>query len=684
MGVSIEQLKKYIDFDWDAEQLAHNLTMAGIAIEGISEMANDKLLELDLTPNRADCMGWINLAREVAALTGTGIMIPPVHIIENGEAIDDYVTIEIADQDLCKRYAARIIKNIQIKDSPGWMQTALIKAGIRPINNVVDVTNYVMLETNQPLHAFDYDLLGAAKQILVRRAYQGERFITLDSIERELDKEMLVITNGTKPIALAGVMGGENTEINESTTTVLLESANFLGTSIRKTSRKLGLRSDSSMRFEKNVDPNGVLYAVNRAIQLIHELAGGEVVKGIYDVYPQPVEPLSIQFRPDRVNFLLGTDLNKADIKLYLDRLGFTVTETGKDLLVKAPTYRPDISIEADLIEEIARLHGYDKIPATLSYGVTQAGGLNDEQYFRGRIQDILAERLQEVVNFTFINPLSFDLIGLEKQDELRNAIKIANPLSEEQAVMRTLLLPGLLRNIKDNLARKNDSLGFFELGTVFYPTGKTLPREILKVGAIAAGYTETSWRKNEVAMDYFYLKGIAEDLLNNLGIRGAVFTAAFHPAFHPGRTASIHAGGHKIGIMGEIHPQVCENYNIKTRATAFEFDASILHQLSRAVRMTKEITRFPSIKRDIAMVLPNSVAYAEVKELIEADQSGLLQEVNIFDVYTGGQVPDGYKSMAFNLLFRSSEKTLSDNEVNPLVEDILTRMKNRWRASQR
>ncbi len=681
MGVSINQLKKYVQFDQTAEQLAHNLTMAGIAIEGVENIGDDQLLELDLTPNRADCLGWINLAREISALTGSELTTPETFIKENEELIEDYITINIDAAHLCKRYAARVIKDITIKASPEWLQTALNKAGIRPINNVVDITNYVMLETNQPLHAFDYELLGEHKQILVRQAHAQEPFTSLDSIARQLDEDMLVITNGEKPIALAGVMGGENTEINDQTRVVLLESANFLATNIRKTSKQLGLRSDSSTRFEKGVDPNGVIYAVDRAAQLIHELAGGEVVKGICDVYPETVEPLIILLRPEKVNNLLDTNISAIEIKSYLEKLRFKVTENEDGFLVQVPTYRPDISIEVDLIEEVARLHGYDKIPATLSYGTIQPGGLNAVQQFRNHIQNILARNLLEVINFSFINPASFDLIRLSGEDKLRNCVKVANPLSEEQAVMRTLLLPGLLKNISDNLARKNENLAFFEMGTVFYPTKKALPQEVLKLGAVVAGNFETNWLKNEVPMDYFYLKGLVEDLLNNLGIREFTFVAAEHPAFHPGKTAMVMSGDKEIGIIGEIHPETCKNYDIKIRATAFDFDVTTLFNLSKPTKMTKEITRYPGIKRDIAVIIPQTVTYLEANDVIKADKSGFLQEVGIFDVYTGDQVPEGYKSMAFRLLFRSNEKTLTENEVNPLVEEILLKLKNQWGA---
>ncbi|MGB4302342.1 MAG: phenylalanine--tRNA ligase subunit beta, partial [Syntrophomonadaceae bacterium] len=384
MGVSTNWLKKYVDYKWSAEELAEALTMAGIAIEGIDDVDGDKVLDLDLTPNRGDCLGMINLAREVAALTGAQVNIPEIKIEESPEHISSYVDVEIDDPDLCRRYAARVVTNVKIGTSPAWMQDALMHSGIRPINNVVDVTNYVMLETNQPLHAFDYRLLAEDKRIVVRRANSGEKFTTLDGVERILEDSMLVITDGKKPVALAGIMGGQNTEINDNTTTVLLESANFDPVNTRRTSHKLALRSDSSMRFEKGVDINGAVFAINRAAQLIQELAGGQVVAGVCDVYPKPFSPLTIKLRPQRVNELLGTDLTPEQVIAYLQRLSFTVKQSkSKGLLeVVVPTYRPDLQIEEDLIEEVARLHGYNLIPSQMPSGAS-SGGLTPYQKFQ-------------------------------------------------------------------------------------------------------------------------------------------------------------------------------------------------------------------------------------------------------------------------------------------------------------
>jgi len=478
MGVSINWLRKYVDFDLTSADLAHKLTMAGIAVEGVEEKDDDSIMELDLTPNRGDCLGMINLAREVAAITGNKLQIPHNDLSNEGTEVNDYIKINIQDTDLCPRYSARVIKNVVIKPSPDWMQQALINSGIRPINNVVDITNYVMLETNQPLHAFDYDLIGEDKQILVRRAASGEKIVTIDEALHELEADMLVITNGYKPVALAGVMGGHDSEINEKTTTVLLESANFNPVNIRRTSRKVNLRSDSSMRFEKGVDPNGTVMALNRAAQLMVDLADGEVVPGIIDVYPAPIKPATIKLRTQKVNRLLDTSLSTEDIQGYMQKLSFPVTRKGDVLLVETPTYRPDLQLEVDLIEEVARLYGYNNIPDYLPLTSATGGGLTAYQIFRDKLRSNLAQNMYEVINYSFINPDAFDRIMLPDDHILRQVVKVANPLSEEQSVMRTTLLPGLLSTISRNAARRNYNLSFFELGAIFIPSQGTLPQK--------------------------------------------------------------------------------------------------------------------------------------------------------------------------------------------------------------
>ncbi|HZJ84871.1 MAG TPA: phenylalanine--tRNA ligase subunit beta [Syntrophomonadaceae bacterium] len=674
MNVSLNWLKNYVDINIDEEELAHKLTMAGVAVEGIEKVDTDHVLELDLTPNRGDCLGLINIAREISAITGSQLKIPDIKIKENHENINDYIDIEIADQNLCKRYAARLVKNVQIKPSPTWLQEALTNSGIRPVNNVVDVSNYVMLETNQPLHTFDYDLLGS-KKILVRRALEQEEILTLDESKRKLDGDMLVITNGEKPVAVAGVMGGYNSEINDNTVNVLIESANFSATSVRKTSQKLGLRSDSSIRFEKGVDVNGTIFAVNRAAQLIQKLAEGEVVAGILDVYPQPITNHTIFLRAEKVNDLLGTNLSIGEMEEYLLSLDFKIEKEKNKLIVEIPTYRPDLEIEVDLIEEIARLHGYDNIAATLPEGVTTQGGLDDYQLFRKKTSTLLAKNMLEVINYSFINNNMLDKLLIPGDSHLRQVVKVANPLSEEQGVMRTLLLPSLLTNIAQNLARRNENLSFFELGSVFIPREGDLPTERLKLGAIVSGSSEVNWLKHKIDYDFFYLKGILENFLDGIGLKEYEFMTFSNPSYHPGRTAKLLIKDIEVGVLGEIHPTVLDNFDIKQAVCAFELDLDTLYELMEDKMGLETITKYPAVERDIAIVVHNDITAKQILNKIKKNGTEILQDVIVFDLYTGEQVPDEHKSLALKLKFQAFNKTLTENEVNQVVDNILNKL---------
>ena len=684
MVVSINWLKDYVDFDWSPEDLAHHLTMAGIEVEGIDVVGGDHTLELDLTPNRGDCLGMINLARELAAVQGKEVKIPELHVEENDEDIQQYIDVEINNPDLCRRYAARMVKNVTVKPSPDWMQERLIASGIRPINNVVDVTNFVLLETNQPLHAFDYDLLGEQKKIIVRTARPGESIITLDDIERPLSTDMLLITESDQPVALAGIMGGQNSEIQANTTRVLIESAWFNGVNIRRTSRKLALRSESSIRFEKGADINGILYAADRAAQLIAELGDGEVVGGVVDCYPDPQLPIHVSLRPQRVNQLLGIELDKDTIRSLIQRLGFRISEEEGVFKVYIPTYRPDITMEVDLIEEVARLYGYDKIPAVLPNMSTTQGGLDPYQRFIEHIKTILSAQLYEVVNYSFISPKYFSMLHIPEDDKLREVVHIANPLSEEYSVMRTLLLPGLLDTMSRNLARKNNNLAMFEVGSVFHPSAGSLPDEVSKVGAIVAGKTESNWIQNAVSMDFFYLKGIVERLLYKLGIPAASWVENKEPYYHPGRSAMIVVEDRVIGTMGEIHPAVRAEFDIRPRACAFELDVKNLFELSRSPAMRQQIARYPSIERDLAIIVDDSVKAVDMLAVIKQHGQPLLQDVVVFDIYTGDQVPRGSKSAAFRLTFQSIERTLNEEEVNVCMDEIMQALADKMGAELR
>lgn len=684
MHASINWLKEYVDFAWTGEELAHRLTMAGIAIEEVEQVGDDAIMGLDLTPNRGDCLGIINLAREVAALNGNEISLPAIDIHETQESIGDHIKVEISAPDLCPRYTARLVRNVRIKPSPPWMQARLQSCGVRPINNVVDATNYVMLECNQPLHAFDYDLLSEAKTILVRRAESGEKITTLDGVERELNEDSLLITDNGRPVALAGIMGGQNTEIGENTVNVLLESAYFQNTGIRKTSRMVGLRSDSSIRFEKGTDVNGVVFAVNRAACLLQELGDAEVVGGVADCYPHPINPNQVLLRPERVNYLLGTELRDEQIREYIDRLRFLYHLQDRDLLVTVPSYRPDIEMEVDLIEEVARLHGYENIPAQLPGGITTQGGLTRLQRFRDRLTRFMAESFYEAVTYSFVSTRYFDMLSLPADSPLREVVAIANPLSEEQAVMRTLLLPALLDTVSRNLARKNSNLAFFELGSVFYPRPQSQPEEVLKLGAVVTGRAEGNWLKSGAEMDFYYLKGMVESLLTNLGIEGVEWTECDDVSYHPGRSARLLCGEVEIGVLGEIHPLVRQNFDIKPRACGLELDVHKMFALSQLKVMTAGIPRYPAVERDVAIIVSENVKAAQAEAVIKRAGGELLRIVSIFDVYTGEQVAAGYKSMAYKMSFQSDQRTLTEAEVNSLMEDIRAALGSELQAVSR
>lgn len=671
MRVSLNWLKEYVDIEIPAEELARKLSMAGILVEGIDYINDDVVMELELTPNRGDCSGMINVAREAAAVTGGRLHLPEARPVESGELVKDCIKVTIEAPDLCRRYAARVLRNVKIGPSPDWLQERLEKAGIRSINNAVDVTNYVMLETNQPLHAFDYDLL-EGQEIIVRRPRDGETIVTLDEIERPLQPDMLVIADARKPVALAGIMGGNNSEVSEKTVNVLLESANFNGVNIRRTARTLGMRTEASMRFEKGVDPEGAVFAVDRAAALIQELCGAEVVSGVCDAYPVPAEPRQISLSPARVNWVLGTELSEELIEEYMKRLGFSVKRDQGNMVVTVPTYRPDLEIEEDLIEEVARLHGYDNIPSVLTENRPTLGSLNREQRFRDDLCRAAGRYLRQIVTYSFINPAWLDILRIPEGDRLRRTVALANPFSEEQGIMRTTLLPGLLDTVNRNLARRNDHLAFFEMGNIFLARTEGLPEERLMLGGIGTGRIEGWWQGSR-EMDYYYLKGIVEQIMRSLNTGDIQFEPyAGHPSYHPGRTARMVLGGKEIGVIGEIHPLVLERLDIKKRVWAFEIDVPKLYEMRRGKVQFQEFSRYPASERDLALVVDEGVTAASLMATIKEAGGELLQKVELFDVYWSPQIGEGKKSLAFSLTFQSHQGTLQDAEVNAMVEKIV------------
>lgn len=628
---------------------------------------DDVILELDLTPNRGDCLSMIGVAREVAALLGQPLRFPRVEVRELFEpSIEGRARVDIVEPGLCRRYVARLFTNVKIGPSPLWMQERLRAAGIRPINNIVDITNYVMLELGQPLHAFDYDTLKDG-HVIVRRARPGEVMVSLDGVERLLEPDMLVIADPGGPVAVAGVMGGLATEVTENTTTVLLESAYFHPTSIRRTSRALGLRSEASTRFEKGINLEGCLAAANRAASLLVEIGAGEVATGVIDNYPSSVTRKPIILRPERVGYVLGVDIPGEETKNLLTRLGFAVQEAGRELLVNVPSYRVDINLEIDLIEEVARLHGYDRIPATLPFGATTRGARTREQVLLKRLQGILVEcGLTEVVTYSFINPAVFDRFRVPADSPFRETLKLQNPLSEDQSVMRTMLLPGLLEVLQRNFNRRVTDGAIFEIGRVFHPrVGEALPEERPVLAAAVMGKTPAGWNRESVTLDFYYLKGVLEVLAEKLGLPVPTFEREKqNPSFHPGRAALVKLKEDTLGILGELHPDVLEKYELDVRVTAFELDLNILLSLAGKPAKYRSLPRFPGVERDIAVVVRRDIPAGDVFRVIRKAGGPLLRSVQLFDVYEGKQVKEGHRSLAFALKFQADDRTLTDAEV--------------------
>lgn len=646
-------------------------TLVGSAITEVLGL-DDIVMELELTPNRADCLSMLGVAREVAALLETEVK-EPVVTFEEIDSIEGKVAVEIQEPELCKAYLAKMVKDVKIGPSPSWMQERLKAAGLRPISNVVDVTNFVMLEMGQPLHAFDYETIKEGK-IIVRKAKAGEVMVSLDGATRTLDEEMLVIADSQDPMAIAGVMGGEVTEVTDQTTTVVLESAFFNGASIRRTSRRLGLRSESSSRFEKGIDLGGTAKAINRAAQLLAETAGGQVVGGIVEVRVAQPEPRIVELSLTKVDAYLGMKVpQEVSIKI-LENLSFRVVQDGDKVSVTVPTYRPDISLDVDLIEEIARVYGYDKIPTTLPSGQTLQGKLTQDQLNVDRVREaMLALGFDEIITLSFENPKNFNNLRLQNDSELRNSIKLQNPLSEDQSLLRTALIASQLEVIARNQNRRNLSGAFFELGKTYHPQADSqLAFEPLRLCASVVGQTSRHWLEPVKTYDFFYLKGALETLLADMGVTQVTFRAlSSNPTFHPGRTAEVLLGEEVIGVIGELHPEVIENFDLQGRVIACEINMGPILANAQTVRKYQALPKFPGMSRDLAFVLKEEIPVEHVTDIIYKKGGNLLKEVQIFDVYQGKQIEQGYKSLALSLRYQAQDRTLTDEEVNKLQDKI-------------
>ncbi|MCM1536330.1 MAG: phenylalanine--tRNA ligase subunit beta [Clostridium sp.] len=628
---------------------------------------HDTVFEYEITSNRVDCYSVLGIAREAAATFRKPFLPPVVKETGNGEDVNNYVSVEVKDADLCTRYCARVCKNIKIAPSPEWMQRRLAASGIRPINNLVDITNYVMEEYGQPMHAFDLDTV-AGKKIIVRRAKDGDEFQTLDGQMRKMDSEILMICDAEKEIGIAGIMGGENSKITDDVHTVLFEAATFNGANIRKSAKRIGLRTDASGKFEKGLDPRCAEEAINRACQLIEELGCGEVVGGMVDV-KAPLEPLRmLPFEPEKYNRLLGTDISEEDMLGMFERLAIKViTNSCGDICLEIPSFRQDLVGSADIAEEVARFYGYDKIPTTLPSGEATTGGLSYKLRIEQKARDI-AEYcgFSQGMNYSFESPKVFDKLLIPAEDELRRTVTISNPLGEDFSIMRTVSLNGMLSSLATNYNRRNKNVKLYELGNIYLP--KELPvtdyvdeRMQFTLGFYGEG-------------DFFTMKGVLEEFFDSIGMgkKREYDPKAGKPFLHPGRQASVVYEGVTVGYLGEVHPEVADNYGIGTKAYVAVIDMPALLPFTTFDRKYEGIARFPAVSRDLSMVVPKEILVGEIERLIEQRGGKILESYELFDIYEGSQIKEGYKSIAYSLTFRAKDRTLEENDITTVMKKIL------------
>ena len=636
----------------------------------------DTVLDVNVTPNRSDCLSMTGIAREVAAITGKKIKLPTIKIKESSEDINSIASVKIIDDDLCPRYTARMIKDVKIGPSPVWMKTRLEAAGLRAINNIVDVTNFVMLEIGQPLHAFDFRFLEKGK-IVVRKSTENEEFISLDGKARNLPADTVLICDGVKPVAIGGIMGGLNSEVKEDTQVVLLESAYFNPSSIRRSSRKLGMSTDAAFRFERGIDPEGVIKALNRAAQLIAEFSGGNIYKNYIDVYPNKISSAKdIPLRIDRIRRIIGTEIKAKDVTRILRSIDMVLKQKGKgSYLVTPPTCRVDISREIDLIEEVIRLYGYDKVPVTLP-----AVDVNEMEFIprldmEERIRQLLTgSGYTEIVNYSFQTPQSADILCLPENDERRQTVKIKNPLGEDLSVMRTTMIYGLLETAKKNANNGSFDLKLFEIGRVFINSSDAeLPEEKNMIAGLLTGeLTDEFWSSGKT-VDFYTIKGSLENIFFDLKISDCRYIASStEPFLHPGKSCGIYLSDKKIGFFGEVHPDVMERIDIKNNLYIFEINLDILvnAHLERKISY-REISKFPAVTRDAAFVIPDTMEAGQMINIVLNQKEDLLENVVIFDVYKGKGITEG-KSLGLRFSYRAPDRTLTDLETNAVHDRIV------------
>ena len=625
---------------------------------------HDVVFEYEVTSNRVDCYSVVGIAREAAATFRKEFVPPVVTAVGNDEDVNDFIKVTVEDPDLCPRYTARVVKNIKIGPSPKWMQRRLASVGIRPINNLVDITNYVMEEYGQPMHAYDLDTI-AGGQIVVRRAKENETFVTLDGQERKLDESVLMICDGEKSVGIAGIMGGENSMITDDVHTMLFEAACFDGTNIRKSSKKVGLRTDASGKFEKGLDPNNAEAAMNRACQLIEEMGAGEVVGGMVDVYSKKKEPVRVPFDADEINGLLGTNISKEEMLSYFRKIDLEYDEASNEVI--APTFRHDLFRMADLAEEVARFYGYDNIPTTLPRGEATTGKLS----FKLRVEEIARDIAEfcgfsQGMTYSFESPKVFDKLLIPSDSPLRNTVDIMNPLGEDYSIMRTTSLNGMLTSLATNYNRRNKNVRLYELGNIYLPKSlplTELPEERMQftLGMYGDG-------------DFFSMKGVIEEFFEKIGLhkKETYNPNAGKPYLHPGRQANIIYDGVVVGYLGEVHPDVADTYGIGTKAYVAVLDMPEITKRATFDRKYTGIAKFPAVTRDISMVMPKEILVGQVEEVIEKKGGAYLESYALFDLYEGAQIKEGYKSVAYSIVFRAKDKTLEEAEISQAMEKIL------------
>lgn len=672
MMCSIEELGSSKEMYPDAPEngiyiLKEDAPVGADAVEVLG--LHDVVFEYEITSNRVDCYSVLGIAREAAATFRKEFKAPEVKMTGNEEDIHDYLSVEVRDDELCPRYCARMVKNIKLGPSPEWMQRRLAASGIRPINNIVDITNYVMEEYGQPMHAFDYDLL-AKHQIIVQRAGDKEQFQTLDGQMRTLDSSMLMICDGEKSVGIAGIMGGENSKITDDVQTMVFEAACFDGTNIRLSAKKLGLRTDASGKFEKGLDPNNAEEAVNRACQLIEELGCGEVVGGMIDHYPVKKEEKRVVFDPESINALLGTNLSKEQMLSYFEPLELKYDKEAEELII--PTFRQDIECGADVAEEVARFFGYDNIPTTLPSGEATTGKLS----FKLRIEEVAKDIAEfcgfsQAMTYSFESPKVFDKLLMPKDSKLRETVTIMNPLGEDYSIMRTTPLNGMLTSLSTNYNRRNKNVRLYEIGNIYLP--KALP--VTELPEERTQFTLGMYGEG----DFFTMKGVVEEFFDKVGLHEKISydPNAGRSFLHPGRQANIVYRGNVVGYLGEIHPAVTDNYAIGERVYIAVIDMPFIVEYASFDRKYTGIAKYPAVTRDISMLMKKEILVGQVEEIIEKKGGKLVESYHLFDLYEGSQIAEGYKSVAYSIVFRAADHTLEEKEVSAAMEKILTALED-------